>query len=92
METKDAKEGISAFMEKRKPVWKDECSSGTMIFTPEEEIETGSISSGRSWKRASLDGAFFHYKIDYYYFSGTMQDALLFVPAGGDPVSLSRGR
>lgn len=24
METKDAKEGISAFMEKRKPVWKDE--------------------------------------------------------------------
>jgi cyclohexa-1,5-dienecarbonyl-CoA hydratase len=24
METKDAKEGITAFLEKRKPVWKDE--------------------------------------------------------------------
>ncbi len=37
-------------------------------------------------EKASLDGAFFHYKIDYYYFSGTAQDGFLFVPAGGEPV------
>ncbi len=37
-------------------------------------------------ERASLDGAFFHYKIDFYYLSGTMQDALLFVPIDGEPI------
>jgi len=37
-------------------------------------------------EKASIDGAFFHYKIDYYYFSGTMQDAVLFLPLGGTPV------
>ena len=31
-------------------------------------------------EKAALDAAFFHYKIDYYYFSGTMQDVFLFVP------------
>ncbi len=37
-------------------------------------------------EKASIDGAFFHYKIDYYYLSGTMQDALIFVPVDGEPV------
>lgn len=36
-------------------------------------------------EKASLDGAFFHYKIDYYYLSGTMQDCLLFVPLDSEP-------
>ncbi len=37
-------------------------------------------------EKASLDGAFFHYKIDYYYLSGTMQDVVLFIPLNADPV------
>lgn len=37
-------------------------------------------------EKASLDGAFFHYKIDYYYLAGTMQDALLFIPLEGKPL------
>ena len=37
-------------------------------------------------EKASLDGAFFHYKIDYYYLSGTMQDSLLFVPLDDEPI------
>lgn len=56
-----------------------------MLFTPKEEIEARLDKLRALMERASLDGAFFHYKIDYYYFSGTMQDALLFVPAGGSP-------
>ena len=45
----------------------------------EEEIESGSKLK-TLMEKASLDGAFFHYKIDFYYLSGTMQDCLLFVP------------
>jgi Xaa-Pro aminopeptidase len=37
-------------------------------------------------EKASLDGAFFHYKIDYYYLAGTMQDSLLFVPLDDKPI------
>ena len=37
-------------------------------------------------EKASLDGAFFHYKIDYYYLAGTMQDCLLFIPLEGKPI------
>ncbi len=43
-------------------------------------------------EKASLDGAFFHYKIDYYYLSGTMQDSLLFVPAGRRPDPFCQAR
>ncbi len=41
-------------------------------------------------EKASLDGAFFHYKIDFYYLSGTMQDALLFVPIDDEPILFVR--
>ena len=37
-------------------------------------------------EKGRLDAAFFHYKIDYYYLSGTMQDAFLFIPLERDPV------
>ena len=44
-------------------------------------------------EKASLDGAFFHYKIDYYYLSGTMQDALLYLyPSMMNPFSLLKER
>jgi Xaa-Pro dipeptidase len=54
-----------------------------MFYTPKEEIQKRIDKLQQLIEKASLDGAFFHYKIDYYYFSGTMQDAFLFVPPGG---------
>ena len=59
-------------------------------YTPKEEIR-GRIDKLKAlMEKASLDGAFFHYKIDYYYLSGTMQDAFLFVPIDGDPILFVR--
>ena len=57
-----------------------------MLFTPEEEIGARLDKLKALMEGASLDGGFFHYKIDYYYFSGTMQDAVLFVPIDGAPI------
>ena len=57
----------------------------------EAEIESRIASLRPLMEKASLDGAFFHYKIDYYYLSGTMQDAFLLVPLKEIPFSLSDG-
>ena len=57
-----------------------------MLYTPKEEISARIAKQKKLMEKASLDGAFFHYKIDYYYLSGTMQDVLLFVPLDGKPV------
>lgn len=57
-----------------------------MKYAPKEEIEARITKLKTLMEKASLDGAFFHYKIDYYYLSGTMQDSLLFVPLDSDPV------
>jgi Xaa-Pro dipeptidase len=54
-----------------------------MLYTPKDEIQKRLAQLQRLMEKASLDGAFFHYKIDYFYFSGTMQDAFLFVPCSG---------
>ncbi|NLT21499.1 MAG: aminopeptidase P family protein [Syntrophorhabdus sp.] len=56
-----------------------------MKYAPKEEIDARIAKLKTLMEKASLDGAFFHYKIDYYYLSGTMQDCLLFVPLDGDP-------
>jgi len=61
-----------------------------MLLTPKEEIEARIDALRPLMEKASLDGAFFHYKIDYYYFSGTTQDGFLFVPAGSEPVLFIR--
>ncbi len=57
-----------------------------MLYVSKEEIESRINKVKRLMEKASIDGAFFHYKIDYYYLSGTMQDALIFVPVDGEPV------
>ncbi len=57
-----------------------------MLYTPKEEIGNRIDRLKRLMKKASIDGAFFHYKIDYYYLSGTMQDSLLFIPLEGEPL------
>jgi len=62
-----------------------------MIFTSKEEIASRTEKLRVLMEKASLDGAFFNYKIDYFYLSGTMQDAFLYVPLEGEPSSLSAG-
>ncbi len=57
-----------------------------MLYAPKEEIYSRITKLRQLIENASLDGAFFHYKIDYYYLSGTMQDSLLFVPTDDEPV------
>jgi len=57
-----------------------------MRFAPKEEIDARIAKLKTVMEKASLEGAFFHYKVDYYYLSGTMQDSLLFVPLDSDPV------
>ena len=57
-----------------------------MKYAPKEELETRIRKLKTLMEKASLDGAFFHYKIDYYYLSGTMQDSLLYVPVDSDPI------
>jgi Xaa-Pro aminopeptidase len=56
-----------------------------MKYAPKEEIDARIAKLKTLMEKASLDGAFFHYKIDYYYLSGTMQDSLLFVPLDAEP-------
>ncbi len=65
-------------------------SSTAMTFTPGEEIRTRIDSLRPLMEKSRLDAAFFHYKIDYYYLSGTMQDAFLLVPLERDPVLFVR--
>lgn len=57
-----------------------------MRYAPKEEIYSRIEKLKTLMERASLDGAFFHYKIDYYYLSGTMQDTLLYVPLDDEPI------
>jgi Xaa-Pro aminopeptidase len=57
-----------------------------MKYAPREEIETRISKVKKLMEKASLDGAFFHYKIDYYYLAGTMQDSLLFIPLDEEPI------
>jgi Xaa-Pro dipeptidase len=57
-----------------------------MKYTPREEIDQRIGGLKVLMEKASLDGAFFHYKIDYFYLSGTMQDCLLYVPIDGKPI------
>lgn len=68
-----------------------------MKYAPRDEIESRISKVKTLMEKASLDGAFFHYKIDYYYLAGTMQDAVLFIPLEDDPIlfvkrELSRAR
>lgn len=57
-----------------------------MRYTPAAEI-TERLSKLRIlMEKASLDGAFFHHKVDYFYLTGTMQNGILFVPADDDPI------
>jgi Xaa-Pro dipeptidase len=61
-----------------------------MLYTPKEEITARINKLKVLMEKASLDEAFFHYKVDFFYLSGTMQDALLYVPLDGEPILFVR--
>ena len=57
---------------------------------PKEEI-VRRIEKLRSCLVAEgLDGALFHYAVDIYYFTGTRQNSVLWLPAEGKPVLLAK--
>lgn len=57
---------------------------------PETEI-SGRIDALKiQMGRAGMDGVFLTHRPDYYYFSGTAQDAWLYVPLSNDPIMFVR--
>jgi len=57
---------------------------------PKDEISRR-IEKLRSYLVAEgLEGALFHYAVDVYYFTGTRQNSVLWVPVEGEPVLLAR--
>lgn len=61
-----------------------------MSFIPLEEIQTRIKKLQSAMGRDGFDGALIVQRVDLFYYSGTGQDAHLFVPAEGDPVLLVR--
>ena len=57
-----------------------------METVPKEEIEKRISRFQTALAADNLDGAFILQNADLYYFSGTIQAAILFVPPSGDPV------
>ena len=87
MATKDAKEGhCRLHREEEAGLERRVGPKKAMLLTPKDEIGARIGLLRPLMEKAALDGAFFHYKIDYYYFSGTTQDGFLFVPIDGPPV------
>ena len=57
-----------------------------METVPKEEIEKRISRFQAQLVAGNLDGAFILQNADLFYFSGTIQTAVLFVPAKGDPI------
>ena len=60
------------------------------LFTPREEIENRLARVRASMRKKEIEALLVVQKMDYYYLSGTAQDALLFVPLEGLPLLLVR--
>jgi Xaa-Pro dipeptidase len=60
------------------------------IFTPREEIDNRLARVRASMRKKEIEALLAVQKMDYYYLSGTTQDALLFVPLEGLPLLLVR--
>ncbi len=61
-----------------------------MPSTPLKEIQARIEALQSGLRELDLDAAFIIQKVDLFYFAGTGQDAVLFVPADGDPILLVR--
>jgi len=51
------------------------------VFTPREEIDNRLARVRASMRKKEIEALLVVQKMDYYYLSGTTQDALLFVPS-----------
>src|SRR4030042_5756991 len=60
------------------------------LFTPREEIENRLARVRASMRKKEIEALLVIQKMDYFYLSGTTQDALLFVPLEGQPLLLVR--
>jgi Xaa-Pro dipeptidase len=56
------------------------------IYTPKEEIEARHATLRKKMAEGGMDAFLVAQKMDYFYLSGTAQDALLFVPLEGKPL------
>lgn len=56
------------------------------MTVPSSEIETRISKLQQSLKKSDLDAVIIVQKIDLYYFSGTLQQGILFVPQDGKPL------
>ena len=57
-----------------------------METVPKEEIEKRISRFQDQLVAGNLDGAFILQNADLFYFSGTIQTAILFVPSNGEPI------
>jgi len=57
-----------------------------MHYTPEGELSHRIIAFQKAMIRKGIDGALIIQKADLYYFSGTGQDAHLYIPVHGEPL------
>jgi Xaa-Pro aminopeptidase len=62
----------------------------TASTTPAEEISARTAAFQEHLRRLGLDGALLAQNADLFYFSGTLQQAHLYVPAEGEPVLMVR--
>lgn len=68
-----------------------------MDFTPRTEIEIRTSIFQKKLSEQELDGAIIVLNSDMFYFTGTVQNSYLYIPANGDPIlmvkkSLRRGQ
>ena len=68
-----------------------------MDFTPRAELETRTSILQQKIRSQELDGAMIVLNSDMFYFTGTVQNSYLYIPASGDPIlmvkkSLRRGQ
>ena len=58
--------------------------------TPKAELEQRLFNLQKYLKNKNIDGALILQRIDLFYFTGTIQQAHLYVPAEGDPILMVR--
>jgi Xaa-Pro aminopeptidase len=61
-----------------------------MIFTPKKEIETRTGKIQSHLKKKGYAGAIISHHTNLFYFSGTSQNGLLFIPCEGKPILMIR--
>ncbi len=62
----------------------------TDLNTPKAELEQRIFNLQKYLEKENIDGALILQRVDLFYFTGTIQQAHLYVPAKGDPVLMVR--